>query len=423
MSNASTSTENTTTNSSRTITPIDGTDGQFEWYQYNEDLKIIHSVEDDTFHAGSIIKSLGSTKRVNDWLSNKQTKELLSGFECLREFPQGLLITTHSQFNNVKCIEGTYIHRLLVNHFAMWISPKYAYKISLILDDHFELQRKNQEINRLNTVVEEKQSTIDDLKQLLKDMDKRSRKQDRKLDHLIDMNEDLQDTVDKTNANLNIIQNHVEEISPVVIDLKNRVSTDIANEHLLVYLTQDSVECVVKVYAVNDKTLKRRKLSISDAFAHITGGNSVNMQNELFELVVEKGLNIEPICRRTKTFLIDPERKNELKTTIETELGKRINDKPNHIEETVKMITESTANKRTKVPKQYMGFDISYCKTVCLKWKISKALLTEIINGEWSTEDDKPIILHKTKGLMYEVRRKGKTIYKPLSVDTFTDDE
>lgn len=378
------------------------------------------------FHAGSIIRALGSTKRINDWLSNKQTKELLSGFEYLREFPQVLLTTQKTKINNIKIIEGTYIHRFLVNHFAMWISPKYAYKISLILDDHFELQRKNKEIDRLNADVAEKQSTIDDLRKILRDMDKRSRKQDRKLDRLLDVNDELQCTMDRTNTQLDTIQTHIEAISPLVINLENRVSTDISNENLLIYVTDDGDECVVKVYAVNDTTLKKRGLDTSEAFIHIRGGNSVNMQNELFELVSEKGLNSEPICRKTKTFLIDPSDVDNLKELIETELPLRINRKQKLLEETVNTITKTATNrngKRTRQQKQYMGFSVSYCKEICVKWNINKEQLTEIINGEWATADDYPIILDATKGLMYMIQRKGKTIHKPLPVDIFTDDE
>lgn len=425
MHSSTTPAKNTVVNTSRTIIPIEGTDGRFEWYQYNDDLRIIHSVEDDMFHAGSIIRALGSTKVVKDWLRNKQTAELLSGFESIGEFSYRHLFNEKPQFNNIKCIRGTYIHRFLVNHFAIWISPRYAYKISLILDDHFELQRKNKEIDRLNANVAEKQSTIDDLRKILKDMDKRSRKQDRKLDRLLDVNDELQCTMDRTNTQLDTIQTHIEAISPLVINLENRVSTDISNENLLIYVTDDGVECVVKVYAVNDTTLKKRGLDTSEAFIHIRGGNSVNMQNELFELISERGLNIEPICRKTKTFLIDSSDISKLKKLIETVLPLRINHKQKILEETVNTITKTTSNhnsKRTGQQKQYMGFDISYCKETCVKWNINKEQLTEIINGDWMTADDYPIVFDATKGLMYAIRRKDKTIYKPLPVDAFTDD-
>ena len=40
-------------------------------------------------------------------------------------------------------LKGTYIHRLFVNHFAIWASPKYSYYIMKLLDSHFELERQD----------------------------------------------------------------------------------------------------------------------------------------------------------------------------------------------------------------------------------------------------------------------------------------
>ena len=151
-------TNNTTINASRTITPIKGTNGRFEWYQYNDDLRIIHDRETDMFHASSIIRALGSTKDLSNWRRLQQTEELLSGFMNLRKFTGvGDLIKEIPQAGVVKAIRGIYIHRLLVNHFAIWVSPMYAYKISVLLDDHFELQRKVEE----NRALEDKNKSLE----------------------------------------------------------------------------------------------------------------------------------------------------------------------------------------------------------------------------------------------------------------------
>ena len=48
-------------------------------------------------------------------------------------------------------LRGYYIHRLLVNHFAMWASPTYAIYIAKLLDSVFEQERKQhqQQIDNL----------------------------------------------------------------------------------------------------------------------------------------------------------------------------------------------------------------------------------------------------------------------------------
>ncbi|KAK8842906.1 hypothetical protein M9Y10_025772 [Tritrichomonas musculus] len=47
-------------------------------------------------------------------------------------------------------LKGTYIHKLLVNHVAMWASPRYSIYIMKLLDDMFQKQRE-----QLNNTIEE----------------------------------------------------------------------------------------------------------------------------------------------------------------------------------------------------------------------------------------------------------------------------
>ena len=187
--------------------------GRFEWYQYNEDLRIIHCKDDDTFHAGSIIRALGSTKRVNNWIRNCETMELMRGFKCMREFAQGPLTMHHSQFNNVKCIEGTYIHRLLINHFAVWISPRYAYKISILLDDHFELQRK----------VEENRQLTSENKTLTQ-----------KVDQLLVDNRDLKNSMRMIQTKITSIEVTLGGLVESVTELRNHVTSNKICRYIIV---------------------------------------------------------------------------------------------------------------------------------------------------------------------------------------------
>ena len=157
----------------KTITPIEGTNGKFEYYEYNDDLKLIHSVEDDMFQAKSIIDSLGSNKEANKWLVNKDTKELIEGFKnsmTQNSASYSKLIDDKEKFNNIKFIKGIYIHRLLVNNFATWANIKYAYKIAILLDDKFEVERLRKE-------NKDKQDKIDELM--------------KKADYIIERNEEL----------------------------------------------------------------------------------------------------------------------------------------------------------------------------------------------------------------------------------------
>ena len=50
---------------------------EYEYIQYNEQLRIIHSKSDDFYQMQSIIDACHSNKRANKWFENDSTKELL----------------------------------------------------------------------------------------------------------------------------------------------------------------------------------------------------------------------------------------------------------------------------------------------------------------------------------------------------------
>ena len=113
----------------------------YEWFQYNEHLRIIHSIHDDMFQMKSIIIACHSNKRANDWFRNESTKELLQEAE---KSCAGIPALEKREDLQVD-LRGWYVHRLLVNHVAMWASPRYAIYISKLLDEHFAKQRESLE--------------------------------------------------------------------------------------------------------------------------------------------------------------------------------------------------------------------------------------------------------------------------------------
>ena len=130
----------------------------YEWIQYNNDLRIIRSKKDDMFQAQSILNALGSKKKVFHWLENTQTKELLKGFEeefSSIGFPRDAKIKENRP-NLPIHLRGLYVHRLLVNSVASWASPKYAIKIYRLLDSLFETER-----NELEAQIVEKDAKIE----------------------------------------------------------------------------------------------------------------------------------------------------------------------------------------------------------------------------------------------------------------------
>ena len=134
------------------VTPIND---EYEYIQYNNQLRLIHSIPDDMFQIKSIIDSCKSNKRVNDWLDNKTTKELLNYGRAEISASDKLYENRPNLPNELR---GYYVHRLLVNHIAIWASPSYAWKIMKLLDSYFENQR-----TQLQIQINEKQAQINNL--------------------------------------------------------------------------------------------------------------------------------------------------------------------------------------------------------------------------------------------------------------------
>ena len=58
---------------------------EYEYIQYNKQLRIIHSIDDDMYHMKSIIDACHSKKQASDWFRNRDTQELLKSFEHDRD--------------------------------------------------------------------------------------------------------------------------------------------------------------------------------------------------------------------------------------------------------------------------------------------------------------------------------------------------
>ena len=119
----------------------------YEWIRYNNQLRIIHSIKDDMNQTQSIIKACNSNKRANHWFDNQSTKELLQAFDSEKATARipALAKSYEKRDDLPNGLRGYYIHRLLVNHYAMLVSPKYAIYIAKLLDSLFEHEREQQQ--------------------------------------------------------------------------------------------------------------------------------------------------------------------------------------------------------------------------------------------------------------------------------------
>ena len=129
----------------------------YEWLQYNNQLRIIRSIHDDMYQMQSIINACHSSKPPKDWFRNQSTKELLHEFE-LQNTTRGIPPVENAiefRDNLPNGLRGYYINHLLVNAVAMWASPRYAIHVFKLLDEIATQQRDElqQRINEQQQVI------------------------------------------------------------------------------------------------------------------------------------------------------------------------------------------------------------------------------------------------------------------------------
>ena len=133
----------TNTSMSAVVEPIND---EYEYIQYNEKLRLIHSINDDMYQMQSIITACNSNKLCKDWFRNQSSQEILN------ELEGGGIPLPSKRMDLSPGLQGYYIHRLLVNHVAMWASPKYSLYIMKLLDSQFEMQRE-QLVNKIEDLT------------------------------------------------------------------------------------------------------------------------------------------------------------------------------------------------------------------------------------------------------------------------------
>lgn len=125
-------------------TTVEAINEDYEYLQYNEHLKIIHSIKDDFYQMQSIIEACQSKKQASDWYRNSSTQELLEEIRRVGDF-SGSKNIYEKREDLPNGLRGYYVHRILVNHVAIWCSPRYSYYIMKLLDSVFERERQQQQ--------------------------------------------------------------------------------------------------------------------------------------------------------------------------------------------------------------------------------------------------------------------------------------
>jgi hypothetical protein len=188
-------------------------------------------------------------KLLKNWSANKNSQELI--IECLESHGLGSQPVTMSVSGGQNTtIRGTYAHPDLIPHIASWVSPKFAIKVSKIVND-FLIREREEEIRRLTGEKSE-------LVKMLEESEKR-RKEDHK--ESLKMLEDMKKQNEKTDQKLDDAHKKLDKADNDIEDLQCKV--EIVSERLDIVIDEVVPPCPVVelreeigIWKLNDKSSK-----------------------------------------------------------------------------------------------------------------------------------------------------------------------
>ena len=201
----------------------------YEWIQYNKQLRIIHSIKDDMYQMQSIINACDSIKQAKRWVNSENRSEIFNEIAKVQNCTQDKSIQNRK--NLAPGIKGYYVHRLLVNYVAMWASPKYAVHIFKLLDEIATNERKE-----LEQTIMQKEQTIDQQKQTINQQRPRMvpAKKDKCYKYLIWKEEQPNDP---DMILLHLVKRHINNFRQVSKHYKNKDENWFYRENLPIAMT------------------------------------------------------------------------------------------------------------------------------------------------------------------------------------------
>jgi hypothetical protein len=141
----------------------------YAWGKYG-DIKVIIMKDNGYINITHMVHQANPNKRMHDWSRGKNSVELLNEVSTDAEISSDDLLIQISG-GKITIIRGTYAHPDLVPHIASWASPKFAVKVSKIVNEYFAkeaLKKKDDKIDELRSEVKDISTQNKSMKRILK---------------------------------------------------------------------------------------------------------------------------------------------------------------------------------------------------------------------------------------------------------------
>ena len=171
--------ENTSTDAAAVVyEAIMGTNGRYRWSKYLN-INVIEDTQNGYINATKMCSMYGKTKtgqpkHFTDW--KYTNKPFIAYIESALGIPMAEL--TYAIINGLDSIKGTYVHRDLAVHLAIWCSHEFGYKVSKLINvciktENTILVEQNKMLKANNDALVQKIDELNGIEQTLeKVMDK-----------------------------------------------------------------------------------------------------------------------------------------------------------------------------------------------------------------------------------------------------------
>lgn len=131
---------------------IEDINDKYAYIQYNNFNKVMLMKSVSYVNATKFCNDFDSNKRFRDWKRNQQSEELILEVETILSDKSRSAIIVIEDGNNE--FRGIYVHPLLINSIAQWISPKYAIYVNNLMN-RYHIDMKDKTIFNLETMIKE----------------------------------------------------------------------------------------------------------------------------------------------------------------------------------------------------------------------------------------------------------------------------
>lgn len=339
----------------------------YGWANYSN-LKVIVQNKNGYINATKLC-ALKQGKFFKSWLINKGSRELL---EHTAEYI-GLTVselTEERKGGDDQTITGTYVHPLLAPHIASWVSPKFAIKVSLIVNDHIVREYKEQ--------IRVKDDKIDELCRKIDQQSEKLDQQSKDTKLLLTGVSDLKRNVEVANENTVCVLNTLEGVSERVVP-PNRVDQTKKESFTVLHMNDPALEVpyyVIRAQGNSTRNAIARKRKLSPNLRVVVKlddhPNSVELWNAIktrlgSNMVFVPKTNMFSLWRMTEEEFV------QAVNECDTEKRREYEDVKDFVEDDVAREEELKEEEASDVPWEYLmqTFKLPELKAMCRKnkWK------------------------------------------------------